>query len=163
MNSIILYNASDCWRKHRSIGRFSDFAQLSFSKRSMNMCMSIEQRCIYVDRGKQKYSEKDLFQCHFAHHKSDTHRPTIASRSPRWKAGGQQNSYLSIYRVGHKSFTTLCKSQSIRNRWITTICDKMAAVKVTPPNDFPLGLIRSHMVIHLFLMLCDLQRVVRDL
>jgi hypothetical protein len=41
---------------------------------------------------------------------------------------------------------------------------KMAAVKVTPPNNFPLGLIRSHMVvIHLFLMLCDLQRVVRDL
>jgi hypothetical protein len=41
---------------------------------------------------------------------------------------------------------------------------KMAAVKVTAPNDFPLGLIRSHVVvIHLFLMLCDLQRVVRDL
>jgi hypothetical protein len=41
---------------------------------------------------------------------------------------------------------------------------KMAAVKVTPTNDFPLGLIRSHMVvIHLFLMFCDLQRVVRDL
>jgi hypothetical protein len=41
---------------------------------------------------------------------------------------------------------------------------KMAAVKVTPPNDFPFGLIRSHMVvIHLFLMLCDLQRMVRDL
>jgi hypothetical protein len=31
---------------------------------------------------------------------------------------------------------------------------KMAAVKVIPPNDFPLGLIKSHMVvIHLFLML----------
>jgi len=41
---------------------------------------------------------------------------------------------------------------------------KMAAVKVTPPNDFPLGLLRSHMVvIHLFLMLCDLQRVVSEL
>jgi len=41
---------------------------------------------------------------------------------------------------------------------------KMAAVKVTPPNDFPLDLIRSHIVvIHIFLMLCDLQRVVRDL
>ena len=41
---------------------------------------------------------------------------------------------------------------------------KLAAVKVTPPNDFSLGLIRSHIVvIHLFLMLCDLQRVVRDL
>jgi hypothetical protein len=41
---------------------------------------------------------------------------------------------------------------------------KMAAVKVTPPNDFSLALIRAHMVvIRLFLMLCDLQRVVRDL
>jgi hypothetical protein len=41
---------------------------------------------------------------------------------------------------------------------------KMAAVKVTPPNDFLLALIRSHMVvIHLFLMLCDLQGVVREL
>jgi hypothetical protein len=42
---------------------------------------------------------------------------------------------------------------------------EMAAVKVIPPNDFSLGLIiRSHMVvIHLFLMLCNLQRVVRDL
>jgi hypothetical protein len=41
---------------------------------------------------------------------------------------------------------------------------KMAAVKVTPPNDFHLGLIRSHMVvIHLFLMLCDLQRVGKGL
>jgi hypothetical protein len=25
--------------------------------------------------------------------------------------------------VGLKSLTTLCKSQSMRNRWITTICD----------------------------------------
>jgi hypothetical protein len=41
---------------------------------------------------------------------------------------------------------------------------KMAAVKVTPPNDFSLVLIRSHMVvIHLFHMLCDLERVVIDL
>jgi len=40
---------------------------------------------------------------------------------------------------------------------------KMAAVKVTPTNDFLLDLIRSHMVvIHLFLKLCDLQSVVRD-
>jgi hypothetical protein len=43
---------------------------------------------------------------------------------------------------------------------------KMAAVKVTP-NDFPLGLIRSHMVvIHLILMLGTEggpQSVVRDL
>jgi hypothetical protein len=29
----------------------------------------------------------------------------------------------SIYRVGHKSLATPCKSQSMSNRWITTICD----------------------------------------
>jgi hypothetical protein len=44
---------------------------------------------------------------------------------------------------------------------------KMAAVKFTPPNVFPLGLIRSHVVvIHLILMLgteWGPQRVVRDL
>jgi hypothetical protein len=30
---------------------------------------------------------------------------------------------LPLYRVGHKSLTTRCKSQSMRNRWITNICD----------------------------------------
>jgi hypothetical protein len=44
---------------------------------------------------------------------------------------------------------------------------KMAAAKITPPNDFPLGLIRSHMVvIHLILMLGTEggpQMAVRDL
>jgi hypothetical protein len=44
---------------------------------------------------------------------------------------------------------------------------KMAAVKITPPNDFPLGLIRSQtVVIHLILMLGTdgaPQRVVKDL
>jgi hypothetical protein len=34
---------------------------------------------------------------------------------------------ISVYRVGHKSLTrsltTLCKSQNMRDRWITTICD----------------------------------------
>jgi hypothetical protein len=41
---------------------------------------------------------------------------------------------------------------------------KMVAVKVTPLNDFPLGLIRSHVVVnHLLIMLCVLQRVVMDL
>jgi hypothetical protein len=28
-----------------------------------------------------------------------------------------------LYRVGHKSLTTLCKSQNMRNKWTTTICD----------------------------------------
>ena len=47
MNSIILYNASDFRRKHRSKGRFPDLAQLPFSKRSISVCISIEQRRIY--------------------------------------------------------------------------------------------------------------------
>jgi hypothetical protein len=35
---------------------------------------------------------------------------------------------------------------------------KIAAVKITPPNDFPLGTKGSHMVvIHLFIMLFDLK------
>jgi hypothetical protein len=34
-----------------------------------------------------------------------------------------QAHHYYIYRMGHKSLTTLCKSQSMRNRWITTICD----------------------------------------
>jgi hypothetical protein len=32
------------------------------------------------------------------------------------------NIYLLIW-VSHKSLTTLCKSQSMINIWITTICD----------------------------------------
>jgi hypothetical protein len=41
---------------------------------------------------------------------------------------------------------------------------KMATIKVTPPNYLPLGLLRAHMVvIHLLIMLCDLQGVVRNL
>jgi hypothetical protein len=40
---------------------------------------------------------------------------------------------------------------------------KMATVKFTPPNDFPLGLMRPHVVdIYLLLVLCYLQRVVID-
>jgi hypothetical protein len=76
--------------------------------------------------------------------------------------------FRGIYKMGHKSLTTLCKSQSMRRSanpiQSNMVAYKMAAVKNTPPNDVPLVLIRSHVVfIHLFLMLCDLQRVVSDL
>jgi hypothetical protein len=35
----------------------------------------------------------------------------------------QLNVTVLLYRVGHKSLSTHCKSQSMRNRWITIIYD----------------------------------------
>jgi len=101
MNSIILYNASDFWRKHRSIGRFPDLAQLLFSKRSMNMCMSIEQRCIYVDRGKLTYSEKDLFQCHMP--TTNLTRTGLDLRGKRPEANKIRTLYINIQSGPRKS------------------------------------------------------------
>jgi hypothetical protein len=40
-----------------------------------------------IDRGKPKYSEKILSQCHFVHHKSYVDRPGIEPGPPRWKTG----------------------------------------------------------------------------
>jgi hypothetical protein len=40
----------------------------------------MEHRWNEIDRGKPKYSEKNLSQCHFVHH--------IEPGSPRWEAGG---------------------------------------------------------------------------
>jgi hypothetical protein len=39
------------------------------------------------------------------------------------KWGPDMNLNKTKYRVGHKSLTNICKSQSMRNIWITTICD----------------------------------------
>jgi hypothetical protein len=40
-----------------------------------------------TERGKPKYSGKNLSQCHFVHHKSHTDLPRIEPWSPRWEAG----------------------------------------------------------------------------
>jgi hypothetical protein len=52
-------------------------------------CVSIlmEQRWNELDRGKPKYSEQDLSQCHFVHHKFHMDRPGIKPGLPRWEAG----------------------------------------------------------------------------
>ena len=43
----------------------------------------MEHRWNEIDRVKPKYSEKNLSQCHFVHHKSHTHRPGIEPVPPR--------------------------------------------------------------------------------
>jgi hypothetical protein len=42
----------------------------------------------YIDREKQKNSEKTLSQCHFFHHKSHMDRPGREPGPPQWEAGG---------------------------------------------------------------------------
>jgi hypothetical protein len=48
-------------------------------------CFSIlmEHRWKETDRGKPKYSEKNLSQCQFFHHKSHTDKPGIERGPPR--------------------------------------------------------------------------------
>jgi hypothetical protein len=41
-----------------------------------------------TDRGKPKYSGKNLSQCHVVHHKCHMDRPGIEPGPPRWEAGG---------------------------------------------------------------------------
>jgi len=41
---------------------------------------------IVTDRGKPKYSERNLCQCHFVHQKSHTKMCGIETGPPRWRA-----------------------------------------------------------------------------
>jgi hypothetical protein len=47
----------------------------------------MEHRWNGIDRGKPKYSGRNLSQCHFVHHKSQMEWPENEPGSPRWKAG----------------------------------------------------------------------------
>jgi hypothetical protein len=47
----------------------------------------MEHRWNETDRGKSKYSGKNLSQFNFVHHKSYMDRPGIESRPPRGEAG----------------------------------------------------------------------------
>jgi hypothetical protein len=47
----------------------------------------MEHRWNETDRGKPKYSGKNLSQCHFVYHKSRMDWPGIEPGPPRWEAG----------------------------------------------------------------------------
>jgi hypothetical protein len=47
----------------------------------------MEHRWNEVDRGKPKYSEQNLSQRHFVHHKSHMDLPGIEPGPSRWEAG----------------------------------------------------------------------------
>jgi hypothetical protein len=51
----------------------------------------MEHRWNEIDRGKPKYSGKNLSQCHFVHHKSHMDRPGIEPGPPRWKASDKDS------------------------------------------------------------------------
>jgi hypothetical protein len=53
----------------------------------MNEWTNIERLWTDTDKGKPKYSEKNLSQFHFVHHKSQLALPGIKPRPPRWEAG----------------------------------------------------------------------------
>jgi hypothetical protein len=47
----------------------------------------MEHRWNEIDKGKPKYSGKNLSQCHFVHNKSHMDWPGIEPGPPQWEAG----------------------------------------------------------------------------
>ena len=56
-----------------------------------------------IDRGKPKYSERNLCQCHFVHQKSHTEMCDIETGPPRWGAWtkmlNETTAKNNIYRI----------------------------------------------------------------
>jgi hypothetical protein len=65
-------------------GRFFRCAPLYFFNRNLQTNMNIKHWWENIDKRKPKYSEKNLSQWHFVHHKSHTDWSRIEARPQRW-------------------------------------------------------------------------------
>jgi hypothetical protein len=73
-------------RTHRSLKAYCANLVMKMKKkiiRFFSFFQVMEHRCNEIDRGKPKYSEKNLSQCHFVHHKPHIDRPGIEHGTPR--------------------------------------------------------------------------------
>jgi hypothetical protein len=71
-------------RTHRSLeGLLCNPVRKMMKMRVFLLFISMEHRWNEIDRGKPKYSGKNLSQCHFVHHKSHMDSPGIEPGPPR--------------------------------------------------------------------------------
>jgi hypothetical protein len=78
-------------RTHRSLKAYCATLVMKTKRKMISFFFSFFQAMEYrwneIDRGKPKYSVKNLSECHLVHHKSHMDWTGIEPGPPRWEAG----------------------------------------------------------------------------